>query len=374
MLTFTKEATTFKYLSEQASHSLLLRDAVQVAGASARGESAGGAPSENKNNISSARDQILDLGSSVGILCHQLSTTNANANSNSNVNVPLDPHRPPLPKEQVETETFPATLEDHPFWSSSSSSKNEIYNSIGMVFWSLLLLSNICKIDLRESILKKMELNARKYPASMCKGRSGKYTEYSDETGITKLNQSLDDIEIPDNTDNTETSTASESEALSSPSSSPESSSSLSPRSVLLDPNADSGSVPGVMKLIQDFAMERQWSRYHTPRNIVLAMMGEVGELAEIFQWMGDYMYEHEHGHGHKTNAEGEGEGEFECDRNNELNVKDVDYDHIKQELADVAIYCLRLADVVGIKDLGYVAVVAAANQKQKQCRQTMRD
>ena len=373
MLTFTKEATTFKYLSEQASHSLLLRDAVQVAGASARGESAeggaegvAGAPSENKNNISSARDQILDLGSSVGILCHQLSN-NANANSNSNVNVPLDPHRPPLPKEQVETETFPATLEDHPFWSSSSSAKDEIYNSIGMVFWSLLLLSNICKIDLRESILKKMELNARKYPASMCKGRSGKYTEYSDETGITKLNQSLDDIEIPDNTVNTETSTASESEALSSPSSelsSPESSSSLSPRSVLLDPNADSGSVPGVMKLIQDFAMERKWSRYHTPRNIVLAMMGEVGELAEIFQWMGDYMYEHEH----KTDEEGEG------DRNNELNVKDVDYDHIKQELADVAIYCLRLADVVGIKDLGYVAVVAAANQKQKQCRQTMRD
>ena len=367
MLTFTKEATTFKYLSEQASHSLLLRDAVQVAGASARGEGgAEGAPSENKNNISSARDQILDLGSSVGILCHQLST-------NANANVPLDPHRPPLPKEQVETETFPATLEDHPFWSSSSvsssssSAKDEIYNSIGMVFWSLLLLSNICKIDLRESILKKMELNARKYPASMCKGRSGKYTEYSDETGITKLNQSLDDIEIPDNTDNadnTSTDTAPESEALSSPSSesssSSSSSSSLSPRSVLLDPNADSGSVPGVMKLIQDFAMERNWSRYHTPRNIVLAMMGEVGELAEIFQWMGDYMYEHEHQH--KTNDE--------CDRNNELNVKDVDYDHIKQELADVAIYCLRLADVVGIKDLGYVA--AAANQKQ--CRQTMRD
>ena len=368
MLTFTKEATTFKYLSEQASHSLLLRDAVQVAGASARGEGgAEGAPSENKNNISSARDQILDLGSSVGILCHQLST-------NANANVPLDPHRPPLPKEQVETETFPATLEDHPFWSSSSvsssvsSAKDEIYNSIGMVFWSLLLLSNICKIDLRESILKKMELNARKYPASMCKGRSGKYTEYSDETGITKLNQSLDDIEIPDNADNTSTDTAPESEALSSPSSesssSSSSSSSLSPRSVLLDPNADSGSVPGVMKLIQDFAMERNWSRYHTPRNIVLAMMGEVGELAEIFQWMGDYMYEHEHEH--KTNEE----GESQCDRNNELNVKDVDYDHIKQELADVAIYCLRLADVVGIKDLGYVA--AAANQKQ--CRQTMRD
>ena len=33
---------------------------------------------------------------------------------------------------------------------------------------------------------------------------------------------------------------------------------------------------------------------------------------------------------------------------------KEEDIDNVKQELADVAIYCLRLADVVGIKDLGY--------------------
>lgn len=36
--------------------------------------------------------------------------------------------------------------------------------------------------------------------------------------------------------------------------------------------------------MLQQFAMDRKWSRYHLPRNIVLAMIGEIGELAEIFQ------------------------------------------------------------------------------------------
>lgn len=32
------------------------------------------------------------------------------------------------------------------------------------------------------------------------------------------------------------------------------------------------------------FAADRDWNQYHTPRNLVLALVGEVGELAEIFQ------------------------------------------------------------------------------------------
>jgi hypothetical protein len=53
---------------------------------------------------------------------------------------------------------------------------------------------------------------------------------------------------------------------------------------VTLDSDFDSSTVPGVTKMIQQFAMDRKWSRYHLPRNIVLAMIGEIGELAEIFQ------------------------------------------------------------------------------------------
>uniref|UniRef100_A0A0L8GA10 DUF4817 domain-containing protein n=1 Tax=Octopus bimaculoides TaxID=37653 RepID=A0A0L8GA10_OCTBM len=32
----------------------------------------------------------------------------------------------------------------------------------------------------------------------------------------------------------------------------------------------------------EDFCTERNWAQYHTPRNVLLALVGEVGELAEI--------------------------------------------------------------------------------------------
>ena len=39
---------------------------------------------------------------------------------------------------------------------------------------------------------------------------------------------------------------------------------------------------------MRNFVREREWEKYHTPRNLVMAMMGEVGEIAEIFQWKGE--------------------------------------------------------------------------------------
>ncbi|XP_053120083.1 dCTP pyrophosphatase 1 isoform X2 [Hemicordylus capensis] len=36
------------------------------------------------------------------------------------------------------------------------------------------------------------------------------------------------------------------------------------------------------------FATERGWGKYHQPRNLLLALVGEVGELAELFQWRED--------------------------------------------------------------------------------------
>ena len=32
----------------------------------------------------------------------------------------------------------------------------------------------------------------------------------------------------------------------------------------------------------------RNWDQFHTPRNVLLAMVGEVGEVAELFQWKED--------------------------------------------------------------------------------------
>ena len=39
---------------------------------------------------------------------------------------------------------------------------------------------------------------------------------------------------------------------------------------------------------LREMVNVRDWAQYHTPRNLVLALVGEVGELAEIFQWKGD--------------------------------------------------------------------------------------
>ena len=39
---------------------------------------------------------------------------------------------------------------------------------------------------------------------------------------------------------------------------------------------------------IQEFAYERNWEQYHPPKNLVMALSGEVGELTEIFQWQNE--------------------------------------------------------------------------------------
>jgi NTP pyrophosphatase (non-canonical NTP hydrolase) len=37
---------------------------------------------------------------------------------------------------------------------------------------------------------------------------------------------------------------------------------------------------------LRAFAEERDWRQFHTPKNLVMALSGEVGELAEVFQWL----------------------------------------------------------------------------------------
>jgi dCTP diphosphatase len=38
----------------------------------------------------------------------------------------------------------------------------------------------------------------------------------------------------------------------------------------------------------QRFADERDWAQFHSPRNLLLAVVSEVGELAEVVRWSGD--------------------------------------------------------------------------------------
>lgn len=43
-----------------------------------------------------------------------------------------------------------------------------------------------------------------------------------------------------------------------------------------------------IRQIHADFTDERDWNQYHKPRNLLLAMVGEVGEVAELFQWKGE--------------------------------------------------------------------------------------
>ena len=75
---------------------------------------------------------------------------------------------------------------------------------------------------------------------------------------------------------------------------------------------------------IKDFAVARDWEKFHTPKNLAMAISGEAGELAAEFQWL---------------TAE---QSSLESLNSEKL-------DAIALELADVQIYLLRLADVLGI-------------------------
>ncbi|CAG2109974.1 unnamed protein product, partial [Medioppia subpectinata] len=41
-------------------------------------------------------------------------------------------------------------------------------------------------------------------------------------------------------------------------------------------------------KMHTKFVADRDWDQFHSPRNVLLALVGEVGELAELFQWRGE--------------------------------------------------------------------------------------
>jgi NTP pyrophosphatase (non-canonical NTP hydrolase) len=41
-----------------------------------------------------------------------------------------------------------------------------------------------------------------------------------------------------------------------------------------------------IKQMISQFVEERDWLQYHDPKNLVMALMSEVGELADQFRWV----------------------------------------------------------------------------------------
>lgn len=82
--------------------------------------------------------------------------------------------------------------------------------------------------------------------------------------------------------------------------------------------------VKALGEALETFARERDWVQFHSPKNLVMALSGEVGELTEIFQWMTEAQ-------SHTAAQQPE------------------TAQSVKEELADVLLYLVRLSSVLGV-------------------------
>lgn len=73
----------------------------------------------------------------------------------------------------------------------------------------------------------------------------------------------------------------------------------------------------GTIERIRKFSIDRDWDQFHSPSNLAKSIVIEASELLECFQWNDD-----------------------------KYNIEDV-----KEELADVIVYCQDLLDKLGLDD-----------------------
>lgn len=67
------------------------------------------------------------------------------------------------------------------------------------------------------------------------------------------------------------------------------------------------------------FRDDRNWKQFHTPKDLAISISLEAAELLEVFQWSA---------------------GDLHCEEK---------MDKVREELADIANYCILMADVCGL-------------------------
>ena len=82
---------------------------------------------------------------------------------------------------------------------------------------------------------------------------------------------------------------------------------------------------------IRKFTEDRDWDQYHSPANIAKSIVIEAAELLECFQWSED----------------------------------NYDLQHVKEELADVLVYCQNLLDKLGLDVDEIVNMKMSQNEKK---------
>jgi dCTP diphosphatase len=91
---------------------------------------------------------------------------------------------------------------------------------------------------------------------------------------------------------------------------------------------------------MRTFARDRDWGKFHDPKSVILALVGEVGELAELFQWLPAAQARDLAGIQPLRTRAGE-------------------------EMADVLLYLILLADVLGI-DLAAAALAKMDDSERR--------
>lgn len=80
--------------------------------------------------------------------------------------------------------------------------------------------------------------------------------------------------------------------------------------------------IPALQQRLRRFAEARDWQAYQTPKNLAMAMTVEAAELLEIFQWLTPEQ---------------------------SLALDERQREHLGEELSDVLLYLLQIADHSGV-------------------------
>ena len=82
--------------------------------------------------------------------------------------------------------------------------------------------------------------------------------------------------------------------------------------------------IEALAERLKQFADARDWEKFHTPKNLAIALSVEVSELAEIFQWL--------------------------TPEESGVVMRSVESaEAVRDELADVMIYLIRIASILGV-------------------------
>ena len=91
---------------------------------------------------------------------------------------------------------------------------------------------------------------------------------------------------------------------------------------------------------LKAFADARDWEKFHTPKNLAMALSVEVSELVEIFQWM-------------------------TAEESANVMKDQKSADAVKDELADVALYLVRLSSILKVDLLTEANAKIDRNEKR---------